>query len=79
MVREIINGIMASRVLPHLARSSEDNGPVDVYSFFSGAGMDFITAYIFGTRNGINLVEHDTARNQWRAKYGIMWKMALWF
>lgn len=71
MVRDTINAIMAGRVLRHLARSSEDNRPVDVYSFFSGVGKDFITAYIFGTRNGTNFIEHDIARNQCRV-------MAFW-
>jgi len=77
-ISHIINGISQDRVLPAVQRCSEHSELVDVYSFFSGVGMDFITAYVFGARNATNIIKDEEERNAWRVKYSVKWKMAFW-
>lgn len=69
---------MKDRLLSSIQNFAECQKAVDVYSFFSGVGMDIITAYVFGPNNGTNFIEFEEERNAWRAKYSIKWKMAFW-
>ncbi len=73
-----INGIVKDRLLPSIEQSAQCQRNVDVYSVFSGVGMDIITAYVFGPKNGTNFIEFADKRNAWRAKYSIKWRMAFW-
>ena len=73
-----INEIVRERLLPSIEQFVQCQKAVDVYSFFSGVGMDIITAYVFGSKNGTNFIELEDERNAWRAKYSIKWKMAFW-
>lgn len=64
-----INRIMKDRLLSSIEQFVRCQKAVDVYSFFSGVGMDTITAYIFGPKHGTNFIELEDERNSWRAKY----------
>lgn len=77
-VSDTINRILEDRLLPSMEQFAQCQNAVDVYWFFSGVGMDMITAYIFGPNKGTNFIKLEDERNAWRAKYSIKWKMAFW-
>ncbi|MCJ1397781.1 hypothetical protein MMC11_000977 [Xylographa trunciseda] len=62
--------ILNERLLPLLQSAATDSSPINVYDLAGAAGMDFMTAYIFGITNSTNYISDVPAR----AHYFKLWR-----
>ena len=64
--------ILRERLLPLLQLAAEEGSPINVYDLTAAAGMDFMSAYIFGLTNSTNYISDIAAREHyfklWRIK-----------
>ena len=57
----ISSTILYGRFLQTLSTAAKANEPVDFFNVISATTMDFVTAYLFGLRNGTNFSENKRA------------------
>ncbi|OLN85072.1 Tryprostatin B 6-hydroxylase 3 [Colletotrichum chlorophyti] len=60
--------ILFTRLLPLLS-APESSQAVEVFSTFLATAMDFITAYVFGLRNGTDFIRNKAYRDHWLQLY----------
>jgi cytochrome P450 len=60
--------ILYGRLLPiitSIADSARSSNGVDVHDLWNATTMDFITAYLFGLKNGSNFLQNESYRRHW--------------
>lgn len=68
-LQKVSSLILSERLLPLLDEAAETNKPVNVFPVFEAVGMDFTSAYLFGTAHGTNYL-HDTRNwERWIESY----------
>ena len=61
--------LLFDRMLPVLESAVENGRPMDVYSFARAAGMDFMTAYLFGLDNSSDFMLDSETRDEYFSNY----------
>ena len=62
--------ILYDRLLPIIASvSSPTSNEIDVHDLWNATTMDFITAYLFGLKNGSNFLQNEPYRRHWFQLY----------
>lgn len=67
--------ILYDRLLPILTAASAASAPlasptgINIHEIWNATTMDFITAYLFGLRNGSNFLQNETYRRHWLSLY----------
>lgn len=61
--------ILSERLLPLLDEAAETNKPVNVFPVFEAVGMDFTSAYLFGTAHGTNYLHDTRTWERWMGSY----------
>ena len=56
----ITRHMLEDRLMPRLRELSASNKPIEFYDIFSAATLDFVSAYVFGMKNGSNLLQDAT-------------------
>lgn len=56
--------MLYDRLFPTLLAAARTNDDVDAYGLNQALGADFMNAYLFGTRNGTNLIQDVVSRNE---------------
>lgn len=63
------SSILSERLLPLLDKAVETKASINVFPIFEAVGMDFVSAYLFGTAHGTNYL-HDTRNwERWMDSY----------
>lgn len=64
--------ILYDRLLPiitSISESARSSDGVDVHDIWNATTMDFITAYLFGLKNGSNFLQNESYRRHWFQLY----------
>lgn len=69
-MRVLSHHIVFERLLPLLGDAGRTGSPINVLTLAQWAGMDFMTAYLFGLRNGTNFLQNVEARERYFGQSG---------
>jgi cytochrome P450 len=61
--------ILLERLLPLLDDAANAGKPVNVFPLFEAVGMDFTSAYLFGTNHGTNYIHDASSWAHWMESY----------
>ncbi|KAL8790431.1 MAG: hypothetical protein Q9213_000583 [Squamulea squamosa] len=70
-LRSVADSLILGRFLPTMDASICGNRTIDVFDLLQGLGMDFTTAYLFGSANGTRFLEDKVYRHHWLATYAV--------
>ncbi|KAL8717461.1 MAG: hypothetical protein Q9225_005300 [Loekoesia sp. 1 TL-2023] len=72
-LRVITNDLLLHKFLPAIDSTARENRPIDIFDLTQALGMDFTSAYLFGSENGTRFVEDVEYRRRWFAQYAIFY------
>ncbi|OJJ47757.1 hypothetical protein ASPZODRAFT_63070 [Penicilliopsis zonata CBS 506.65] len=61
-MRVISHTIIVDRLLPILREAAVSQSPIDMHDLDQGLTMDFVSAYLFGLKNGTNFLQNNSYR-----------------
>ncbi|KAL8647395.1 MAG: hypothetical protein Q9210_005589, partial [Variospora velana] len=70
-LRAISNDLILRRFLPAIDTVADENHPLDIFDMAQALGMDFMSAYLFGSANGTIFLEDVEYRHHWIAQYAL--------
>ncbi|MCJ1230223.1 hypothetical protein MMC12_006895 [Toensbergia leucococca] len=73
-VRAFSNSIIFNRFLPVVQQAAQSDSPSNVFDLMQALGMDFTSAYLFGSSNGSNFLLNVDFRRQWLDTYKVFVK-----
>ncbi|KAJ5788587.1 hypothetical protein N7457_003577 [Penicillium paradoxum] len=68
-LRVVSNAVILDRLLPILDEAARSCKSVDVHDLNQGLTMDFVSSYLFGLKNGTNLLQDASVRKNWLHLY----------
>ncbi len=70
-LKAIAERLICDRFLPIMQQVHEQGGELDVLDFMQGVGMDFTSAYLFGSANGTDFMRDVEYRQHWLEEYKV--------
>ncbi|PGH15238.1 hypothetical protein AJ80_05591 [Polytolypa hystricis UAMH7299] len=61
--------LLSERLFPHIESLSQSGTPLNVFPYLQGFGMDFTSAYLFGSANGTDFLTDDKYCDHWLSLY----------
>ncbi|KAL9593425.1 MAG: hypothetical protein Q9179_005887 [Wetmoreana sp. 5 TL-2023] len=72
-LHSIAHDLVLDKFLPNLDSTARNGHPIDMFDLTQAVGMDFTTAYLFGSANGTNFVDNVEFRRHWFALYQVLY------
>lgn len=77
-LKDVGGKVICRRLLPELESAAKNENPVEMYSMFSGAAMDFVSCYIFGTKGGSDFLADPERCKRWLIDYKARQDFIFW-
>ncbi|KAL9001408.1 MAG: hypothetical protein Q9188_005464 [Gyalolechia gomerana] len=75
-LRIIANDLIHRKFLPIIDLAAHNSHPIDIFDLTQALGMDFITAYLFGSGNGSSFLQDVDYRHHWLAQYAVFFNQS---
>lgn len=75
-LRLIADDLMLNNFLPAINSAACNNRSVDMFDLLQALGMDFITAYLFGSANGSRFLQDVKYRRHWFDLYAVFYRFS---
>ncbi|KAL8901873.1 MAG: hypothetical protein Q9207_004990 [Kuettlingeria erythrocarpa] len=71
-MRTITDDLIYHKFLPIIDLAARNSRPIDIFDLTQALGMDFTTAYLFGSENGSTFMQDVDYRRHWFAQYAVL-------
>lgn len=75
-LRCIANKVLLDKFLPILDSTARGGQPTDIFDLTQALGMDFTSAYIFGSATGTDFLNDEAFRRHWFALYEVFYSQS---